>query len=75
MSQLRKSILFFFIIFSFIGVSLEGTSMITPNHEFTVEILNSETLFFKLRNIGGIKGWVGIGFGGHLMEKVDYHIF
>jgi hypothetical protein len=48
---------------------------ITPSHEFSMEIIDQNSIRFNLTNIGSKQGWVGVGFGGHLMENVDYHIF
>lgn len=55
--------------------SLQFTEKITPFHEFSMEIINNYSISFQVKNIGSKQGWVGVGFGGDIMENVDYHIF
>lgn len=55
--------------------SNQNTVKITPYHELTISLVNSTALAFTLNNMDAQAGWVGIGFGGNLMENVDYNIF
>ena len=38
-------------------------------------VVNDNTIAFSIRNHGSVKGWVGVGFGGKIMVKTDYHLF
>jgi len=56
-------------------VKTQSTTKITPDHSLTIEVIDNENLKFTVRNIGNKQGWVGIGYGGSLMENTDYHLF
>eukprot|EP00340_Litonotus_pictus_P003817 CAMPEP_0170522320 /NCGR_PEP_ID=MMETSP0209-20121228/7749_1 /TAXON_ID=665100 ORGANISM="Litonotus pictus, Strain P1" /NCGR_SAMPLE_ID=MMETSP0209 /ASSEMBLY_ACC=CAM_ASM_000301 /LENGTH=735 /DNA_ID=CAMNT_0010809763 /DNA_START=116 /DNA_END=2323 /DNA_ORIENTATION=- len=40
-----------------------------------MEFKNDTAITFTVKFSQNRQGWMGLGFGGHLMEKVDYHIF
>ena len=73
--MISKEKYFILVILLLISQSFQDVAKITPHHHFSVEIKDDNTLTFAIVNMDQQPGWVGVGFGGHLMEKTDYHIF
>lgn len=55
-----------------ICISIQDKTILNENNDLIIEFKDSNTLSFEWRNRK--PGWIGIGFGGYLMEEVDYHI-
>ena len=72
--QSKVSKCFLIILALCFMTSLSQEIKVNTNNYLTLSLKNATTMLFKWRNTNSKNGWVSIGIGGYLMDKVDVHV-